>query len=406
MNTLNFVIVGHVDHGKSTLIGRLLYDTNALPTDRVEELKAACNALGRELEFSFITDHLQEEREQNVTIDTTQIKFKTQNRDYTIIDAPGHKEFLKNMMTGASQAEAAALIVDAKEGVQEQTRRHASIIALLGIKQVVVLLNKMDLVEFSKERFDQLKAQTETFFKTLDMTPAHIIPIVAKDGDNCANPSTRMQWYSGLTFLEALDQFTIKEKPTNKPLRYSVQDVYKVGEKRILVGRVEAGVLKSGQKITFLPSNKQTVVKTIEAFGNEGKKEAEAGECIGITISDPLFIERGEIASAVEQPPMIAQKIVSNVFWFSSKNFEKKDKITIKLATQEASCRVEQLERIDSSTFEVIEHDATQLCPTEIGRFVLIPEKPIVIEDFNEVEELGRFVLELNGEAAGGGIVV
>jgi len=403
---LSFVIVGHVDHGKSTFIGRLLHDTNSLNTDRLEELKAACFALGRELEFSFITDHLQEEREQNVTIDTTQIKFKTDKRNYTIIDAPGHKEFLKNMLTGASQAEAAVLLVDAHEGIQEQTKRHATLLHLLGVRQMMVLLNKMDLIEFRQERFDQLKTELLQFLKTIGIMPAHVIPLVAKDGDNCVLRSERMNWYTGATFLDALDQFTCKNDTAHKPLRYPIQDVYKIADKRILVGRVESGTICQGQEIVFLPSQKHTRVASIEVFGKTNKKEAAPGESIGITLADPLFIERGEIACAIDAPPPIAKKIEAHAFWFSPHAFEKKDRIRLKLATQDVQCQVEKVDRIDSSTLNTIEKDATLLHTAEIGKFILVPEKPLVLEPFDQIEELGRFVLEKDGEPCAGGIVV
>ena len=239
--SLKFVIVGHVDHGKSTLIGRLLYDTNSLPPDKMEEIRKTSQDLGRDTEFAYLLDHLEEERRQGITIDTTQVFFKTDKREYVIIDAPGHVEFVKNMITGASQAEAAILIIDAKEGIQEQTKRHATILSMLGIEQVIVLINKVDLIDFSEEKYTELKSRLEKFLTTLNITPKLYIPISALKGDNIANKSTNMPWYKGPTMLEGLNHLKNKIAEENQPLIFPVQDIYKVDDKRVIVGRVETG---------------------------------------------------------------------------------------------------------------------------------------------------------------------
>ena len=232
-STLNFVIVGHVDHGKSTLIGRLLYDTDSLPSDKIEEIKKTSEGLGRKTEFAYLLDHLEEERQQGLTIDTTQVFFKTDKRCYVIIDAPGHVEFVKNMVTGASQAEAAILIIDVKEGIKEQTKRHAYILSLLGLNQVVVILNKMDLVDFSEGRFNEVKKGAQEFLNSINMDPLFYIPICAIKGDNIARRSERMNWYNGPTLLESLDTLKSRESAENKPLIFPIQDAYKIDDKRI-----------------------------------------------------------------------------------------------------------------------------------------------------------------------------
>ena len=253
MDVLSFVIVGHVDHGKSTLIGRLLYDTDSLPPDKIEEMQKASTEAGRETEFAYLLDHLEEERKQGVTIDTTQVFFKTDKRRYVIIDAPGHVEFVKNMITGASQAEAAVLIIDVVEGVKEQTKRHSYMLSLLGLHQVVVVLNKMDLVDFSQERFKNVKKGVAEWLKSISIEPTCYIPISAIKGDNVASKSENMDWYTGLTFMESLDTLQNRQTPEDKPLLMPVQDVYKVGEKRINVGRVESGVIEKGTEVKILP---------------------------------------------------------------------------------------------------------------------------------------------------------
>ncbi|MFH1385226.1 MAG: GTP-binding protein, partial [Candidatus Omnitrophota bacterium] len=201
METLKFVIVGHVDHGKSTLIGRLLYDTNALSPEKIEEIRKTSADLGRETEFAYLLDHLEEERQQGITIDTTQVFFSTDKRRYVIIDAPGHVEFVKNMITGASQAEAAFLIVDVQQGVQEQTKRHAYILSLLGIKQVIVIINKLDLVDNDQKVFDAIQKQVRGFLNTLNIEALHYVPISAINGDNVAKRSDDIGWYDGPTVL-------------------------------------------------------------------------------------------------------------------------------------------------------------------------------------------------------------
>jgi sulfate adenylyltransferase subunit 1 len=225
MDVLSFVIVGHVDHGKSTLIGRLLYDTDSLAPDKIEEVRKASSEQGKQTEFAYLLDHLEEERKQGITIDTTQVFFKTDKRRYVIIDAPGHVEFVKNMITGASQAEAAVLIVDVKEGVKEQTRRHSYMLSLLGLDQVIVVLNKMDLVDFSKDVFDSVKKDVEEWLKSIKISSSVYIPISASKGENIASRSEKMPWYSGATFLESLDTMQNKQPPEDKSLLLPIQDV-------------------------------------------------------------------------------------------------------------------------------------------------------------------------------------
>ncbi len=256
---LKFVIVGHVDHGKSTLIGRLLYDTNSLPEGKIEEIKQLCESLGKDIEFGYVMDHLEEERDQGITIDTAQTFFSTEKRDYVIIDAPGHVEFVKNMISGASQAEAAVLIVDAEEGVKEQTKRHAYILGMLGLSQVIVVINKMDLVDYAPQRFESVKRELLEFLSNINIRPSYVIPISAKKGDFIANKTGNVDWYDGPTLLEALDTFRTRESANEKPLRYVVQDVYSF-DKRIIAGRVESGIIRKGDRIKVLPSGEETRV--------------------------------------------------------------------------------------------------------------------------------------------------
>jgi len=401
---MKIVIVGHVDHGKSTLIGRLLFDTDSLPDGKIEEVRQACEALGRPLEFAYVLDQLEEEREQNITIDTTQIFFKTGKRRYVIIDAPGHVEFVKNMITGASQADAAILLVDASEGVQEQTKRHAYILGMLGLKKAIVAVNKMDLVGYGKDAFDRIGSEITAFLARNGIKPSYVIPISAMRGDNVASKCDAMKWYGGPSVLAALDSFSPAVKDASKPLRYPVQDVYKVGAKRVLAGRVESGTLGEGQEITFLPSNKKTTVKSIEVFGSR-KKQAGPGECIGITTGHPLFVERGEVACA-GRLPKASDAIKAHVFWMSREPFRIGDSLLFRCATQETPCTIESItKKTDSSTLETISENADSLKDMEIGDVVIRLKKPVVAESFNEINELGRFVLTKGLDVSAGGII-
>src|SRR5438876_5647167 len=263
---LSVVFVGHVDHGKSTLIGRILHDTGSLPEGKIEEIKKACAAEGMEFEFAFLLDALLEEQKQNVTIDTTQIPFRTARRRYAIIDAPGHKEFLKNMITGAANADAAVLVIAASEGVREQSRRHAYLLSLLGIKQLIVVVNKMDLAEYSENRFNEIEAEYRKFLDDLKLESRGFIPASAKTGANVANQTDEMRWYKGPTVLEALDLMDRKRAEVDLPLRFCVQDVYRFDERRIIAGRVETGTLKTGDALVFSPANKTSIVQSIERW--------------------------------------------------------------------------------------------------------------------------------------------
>jgi len=404
-SNLRFVIVGHVDHGKSTLIGRLLYDTNSLPPDKIEEIKKVSKDLGRDTEFAYLLDHLEEERQQGITIDTTQVFFKTDKRQYVIIDAPGHIEFVKNMITGASQAEAAVLIIDVKEGIKEQTKRHAYVLSLLGLNQVIVLLNKMDLVDFKEESFGSVKREIEKFLNSIKIEPIFCIPVSAIRGENIAKKSEKMAWYGGPAFLESLDTLRNRESLQDKPLIFPVQDVYKIDDKRIVVGRIEAGIIMRGQAIKVLPGNQTTNVKSIEKYMKELDK-AYSGESIGITIDNSLFLNRGDVICEPGKEPFLADGFKANIFWMSKRDFEKGERIVIKCSTQETTCRVERIEkRIDSSTLEIIEQEADILKNLEVGEVVIRTKKPIAVKAFNDVQELGRFVLLHDENICAGGII-
>lgn len=402
---LKFVIVGHVDHGKSTLIGRLLYDTDSLPPDKIEEIKKTSKSLGKETEFAFLLDHLEEEREQGVTIDTTQVFFKTDKRQYVIIDAPGHVEFVKNMFTGASQAEAAILIVDVEEGVKEQTKRHANILSMLDISQVIVVLNKMDLINYDQRRFESVKKTASSFLSSINLTPDYYIPISAKKGGNVAKKSENISWYDGPTVLESLDSLNNKLPFENKSLIFPIQDVYKIDNKRIAVGRIGSGIIREGDEVNIMPDKKKAVIKSIEKF-MENITSASAGESIGITTKDSVFLDSGNVICELGKEPPIVDTFRANIFWMYKEDFIKDERITLRLATQEVICKIARIiRRMDSSSLEVIEENADKLKNLEVGEVIIETKKPIVIQPFSVLPPLGRFVLVKGENICAGGII-
>ncbi|MGO8929991.1 MAG: adenylyl-sulfate kinase [Limisphaerales bacterium] len=406
---LKIVILGHVDHGKSTLVGRLLHDTGSLPEGKLEQLQQAAQRRGMPFEWANLMDALQAERDQNISIDTAQIWFRTPKRRYVIIDAPGHQEFIKNMVTGAAQAEAALLLIDAQEGVQENSRRHGYLLELLGIRQVAVLVNKMDLVGYSQERFSAVEAEYRAWLKQIGLEPSAVIPIAARQGDNVAAPGPNLPWWKGPTVLATLDEFKGARPPGDQPLRFPIQDVYRFDHRRILAGRVESGRIKVGDRLAFSPSNKTSAVKTIERWNAPARDFAETGESIGITLTDQVFVERGAVAALEHTPPYALTCFKARVFWLGKRPFTPRRKYRLKLATQEAECQIEKLERvIDSATLQTVERPGAEpfVGRHEAAELTLRTKKPIAFDAINEVVATGRFVIVDGFDVAGGGIIV
>ena len=403
---MRMVIVGHVDHGKSTLVGRLLSDTGSLPEGKLEFVKDICDQQGKTFEFAFLLDALQEEQEQGITIDTSQIFFHTPKRKYVIIDAPGHKEFLKNMVTGAADAEAALLLIDAKEGVQEQSRRHGYILKLLGLTQVAVVINKMDLVGYDETIYSKIKKEYSNFLKSLGVEAKEFIPVSAKLGINIAELKDEMPWYKGPTVLNMLDQFEKKPRPDHLPFRFPVQDVYKFDERRIIAGRVESGKLKVGDRIIFSPSNKQAVVKTIEAWSvNEQPVSATSSESIGFTLDEQIFVERGNVCTLREELPIVSTTFDANVFWMGQHNLEKGRKFIIKLNTQEVECEVQEFKKaIDAATLETLSNQ-DYIAKNDVAELTLKTRSPVAFDLFGSIATTGRFVLVDQYDVCGGGII-
>jgi bifunctional enzyme CysN/CysC len=403
---MSIVIVGHVDHGKSTLVGRLFYDTDSLPDGKYEQVQASCKRRGMQFEWSFLMDALQAERDQEITIDTSQIWFKTPKRNYVIIDAPGHKEFLKNMISGAASSEAALLIIDANEGVKEQSKRHGYLLHLLGVRQITVAVNKMDLVDYSEERFNQIEEEYRAYLKEIGVTPKYMIPISAREGENMVNRSDKMGWYKGKTIVEALDAFEKKPGLQDLPLRFPIQDVYRFDEhKRIFAGRIESGVIKKGDELVFSPSQKRSKVASVEAWNVDPEPtEASAGMCIGVTLEEQIFVERGEVASLAVNPPVLTNFFRARLFWLSSKNLEVGGRFTLKLATAEYRVEVRAIEQV-IDTDDLSHGEVTSVEKNSVVEVVLHVRGLAALDEFEANPQTGRFMLLDGYDVVGGGII-
>ncbi|MBC8133921.1 MAG: adenylyl-sulfate kinase [Deltaproteobacteria bacterium] len=407
---MQIVVVGHVDHGKSTVVGRLLADTNSLPQGKLESVRRECERTGKPFEYAFLLDALTDEQDQGITIDTARCFFKTARRDYIIIDAPGHIEFLKNMISGAARAEAAALIIDAKEGVRENSRRHGYILSMLGIRQVVVCVNKMDLVAFDEAHFNKIETEYRAFLSGIGaVSPKQFIPVSAISGDNLATRSAKMSWYKGPTLLETLDAFPKAPGKSEAPFRMPVQAVYKFtnagDDRRIIAGRIEAGRVNVGDKVVFSPSNKSTTVKSIEGFNTEPRAEIDAGWSTGFTLAEEIYVTRGEVMSHADRAPLVSTRLRANVIWLGRKPFTAGRDYKLKLHTIATPVRIHKiLKVIDASEID------EQLGKDHVGRHdvadvVLETRNPVAFDLIGDSEATGRFVIVDGYDVAGGGII-
>ena len=401
---MRIVIVGHVDHGKSTLVGRLFHDTGSLPDGKLEQLKEMCERRGMPFEWAFLMDAFQSERDQGITIDTSQIWFKTPKRDYTIIDAPGHREFIKNMITGASSAEAAIMLIDASQGVQQQSRTHAFLLDLLGIRQIIVIVNKMDLVDCAERTFEAIKAEYVHYLDEIGIVPNFVIPAVARDGDNLVRRSERMSWYQDGTLIGALDSFRSQGDLKALPLRLPIQDIYKFDDRRILAGRVVSGRLKVGDRLLFSPSNKVVQVRSIEAWNAGLPNEAEPGQSIGITTDEQIFIERGEIASHEKDAPVETNVFHGRLFWLGKKPLTRGDTYRLRMQTRDVQVTVEEIEAIYDPD-ALSQRPADKVERNEIADVVLRSYALLALDDVERNPRTGRFVLGDGANIVAGGTI-
>ncbi|NYZ78790.1 translation elongation factor EF-1 subunit alpha [Candidatus Micrarchaeota archaeon] len=410
---LNLVFIGHVDHGKSTSIGRILYDTGALSEQDLKRLKEEADKVGKPtFEFAFAMDQLKEERERGVTIDVAHREFQTPKYYFTIIDAPGHRDFVKNMITGASQADAATLVVSCKEGIQPQTKEHAFLAKVLGIQQMVVGINKMDSVGYDRVKFEDLKSQLTTLLKNIGYKTETVqfIPYSAYEGENVAKKPTKMEWYKGPTLVEAFDKFTVPSKPLDKPLRLPVQDVFTItGHGTVPVGRVETGVMKPGDLITFMPSGAKGEVKSIEMH-HQPLTEAKPGDNVGFNVKgvDKKNLKRGEVAGPASNPPTVVQEFTANIVVLEHPTAILKGYTPVfHIHTAQMACTITDiLEKKDPKTGQTVQKNPDFIKTGDVAIVKVKPLRPLVVEKFSEFPQLGRFAIRDMGQTVAAGVVL
>ena len=401
---MSVVIVGHVDHGKSTLIGRLFHDAGSLPEGRHEAIREMCARRGMPFEWAFLTDALQGERDQGVTIDAAHIWFSTARRDYRLIDAPGHREFLRNAIAGAAQADAAILIVDAAEGVCEQSRRHCYLLRMLGIRQIVAAVNKIDRAGYDRAAIAGVERDIRAYLRAIGIEPRRVVPISARGGDNVAARSPRTPWYDGPTILEALDLFEPAPAETELPLRLPVQDVYKFDDRRIVVGRILTGALHRGDAVLFSPSNETARVKRFESWPGPAPVSARAGESVGLTLDRPVFVERGETISHAGRPPLESDVFRARLFWLHETPLAAGARYVMRANERETGVAVQKIEKIIDPD-DLSARPARAVERNAVAEAVLRADRMIAFDPHDENPRAGRFVLVAGHRIAGGGVM-
>jgi elongation factor 1-alpha len=419
---LNLIIIGHVDHGKSTSIGHLFYDAGAVSEKQIKDFEAEAKAMGKEsFKYAWVLDRLKEERERGLTIDLAFYKFETPKYFYTVIDAPGHRDFVKNMVTGASQADGAVLFISAKRGEYEsgtnpggQTREHAFLAKTLGVDQIVVAVNKMDdpSVNWSQQRYEEVKDGVSRLLRMVgyDVNKIHFVPTSGWTGDNLYNKSKNMPWYKGPTVFEALDEFTVPSKPVEKPLRIPVQEVYTIrGVGTVPVGKVETGILKVDSHIIFMPSKEEGDVKSIETHYTR-MNEAGPGDNIGFNVKgiERDKIKRGDVAGYPNNPPKVAKAFKGRIFVIHHPTAIAQGYTPVlHIHTAQVAVHFDQLlSKIDPRSGQVVEQNPSYLRTGEAAIVRFVPMHPVAAEVYTDFPQLGRFALRDMGTTIGAGIIL
>ena len=408
---MNLAVIGHIDHGKSTTVGRLLFETGAVPAHIIENYRKEAAEKGKaSFEFAWVMDNLKEERERGITIDIAHKRFDTEKFYFTVVDCPGHRDFIKNMITGASQADAALLVVAATDGPMEQTKEHVFLSKTLGINQLIIGINKIDAVNYDQKKYEEVKQKVSDLIKMVGFNPANIpfIPMSSFNGDNIAKKSDKTPWYSGPTLLEALNQLTTPDLPTSLPFRLPVQDVYSIsGIGTVPVGRVETGIMKKGMKVAFMPANKDGEVKSIEMH-HEEHPEALPGDNVGFNVRgiNKGDIRRGDVCGPVEHPPSVAEEFTAQIVVLQHPSA-----ITVGYTpvfhchTAQIACTfVELQKKLDPRTGAVKEENPTFLKAGDAAIVKFRPVQPMVIENFKEIPQLGRFAIRDMGSTIAAGM--
>ncbi|MDR2795822.1 MAG: GTP-binding protein [Spirochaetaceae bacterium] len=419
---MNIVITGHVDHGKSTLIGRLLADTGSLPEGKLQSVEDSCRKNGSVFEYAFLLDALADEQSQGITIDSARIFFRSKVREYIIIDAPGHIEFLRNMLSGASRAEAAILVIDAVEGVAENSKRHGLLLSLLGVTQALVAVNKMDIAGYDKAVFERVKTEYTRYLGALRVNPVAFVPVSAREGKNITTIAPEMPWYTGKTVLEILDSFEPLISNEDSFFAMPVQDIYRFSggndERRIYAGTVVSGEISAGDEVSFLPSGKTARIKSIEVWNAPPKFRTFPGEAAGFTLDEEIYVKRGEVMVKKSEQGFYesggfvssGDRMRANIIWLGSRPFGVNKNCLLKLGCEKVEVRLERIECFLGGEQENTgggQNPARQhLERYECGSVILSLARPIAFSSFYDNADLGRFVIVDGFDAAGGGIAL
>ncbi|MFC6722631.1 translation elongation factor EF-1 subunit alpha [Halobacteriaceae archaeon SHR40] len=409
----NLAVIGHVDHGKSTLVGRLLYETENVPEHVIEQHKEEAEEKGKGgFEFAYVMDNLAEERERGVTIDIAHQEFDTDEYYFTIVDCPGHRDFVKNMITGASQADNAVLVVAADDGVQPQTQEHVFLARTLGIGEMIIAINKMDLVDYEESRYEETKEEVEGLLKQVrfDTDSVKYIPVSAFEGDNIASESENTGWYDGEILLEALNNLPEAEPPTDAPLRLPIQDVYTIsGIGTVPVGRVETGILNTGDNVSFQPSDVGGEVKTVEMHHEEVPK-AEPGDNVGFNVRGigKDDIRRGDVCGPADDPPSVAETFQAQIVVMQHPSVITAGYTPVFHAhTAQVACTIESIDKkIDPASGETAEENPDFIQSGDAAVVTVRPQKPLSIEPSGEIPELGSFAIRDMGQTIAAGKVL
>jgi bifunctional enzyme CysN/CysC/sulfate adenylyltransferase subunit 1 len=408
---MNIVITGHVDHGKSTLVGRLLADTHSLPEGKLEGVRQSCAANGRVFEYSMLLDALEDEQRQGITIDSARVFFKSPKREYVLIDAPGHIEFLRNMLSGASRAAAAVLVIDAMEGIAENSRRHGLLLSLLGIGQVVVAVNKLDAFGYDEAVFRRIRDEYAAYLGSLGVKPAAFVPISAREGENIVSASAAMPWHQGPSILAALDAFENPQDDADAAFAMPLQDIYRFSdggdERRIYAGTVASGTVRAGEEIRFLPSGKTAHIATMEGWRAPQKTQARPFEACGFTLAEDIYVKSGEVmVKAKENPPVQAgTHFTANMIWLGQAPFAAGRAYWLKLGNAKAKVFLARVEHVLGDAPPEAE-GGLRLRQNDCARVLLRLDSPIAFARFADNAALGRFVIVDGYDAAGAGIVL
>ena len=401
---LSLVLAGHVDHGKSSLLGRLLHELGLLPAGKVDELAALSAKRGVPLEWSFALDGFQAERDSAITLDTTRVRVKTPLREFVVIDAPGHKELLKNMIGGASAAGAALLVIDAAAGNEEQTLRHTYLLKLLGVRELVVAVNKMDLSGYSEAVFRLREREVIAVLDRVGLPPRAVVPASARDGANLVARGAMGAWYDGPTLVAALEALAAPIPAQSLPLRLPVQDIYRFDDERVVAGRIESGRLAAGDELLFSPSGQSAIVSRLLAWGENGSGPATAGKNVSVVLDRPLVVERGDLASHRLRAPKLTAVFDAEIFWFSLEPLVAGMELTMQCALRTVRVRVQSIRhRVDATKLEP--QLATRIEANEIARVTIRANETVAIDDFAELPATGRFVLRDGYATVGGGVI-